>query len=173
MGICNWGFFLVQSPKQPLNLSLLLPLCDKDVWTRPGLHETHDVPICTPLFRHSELVRKPSLYKIDNTENKLLDTGREGDGGTNWESSIETYTLPYVKLDSQGEFAVWCRELKSCAHWQPRRVGRGGKGWEVGGRFKMEGTYVYLWLTHVVVWQKPTQYCKAIILQLKTNTFKK
>jgi len=50
---------------------------------RPGLHETHDVPICTPLFRHSELVRKPSLYKIDNTENRLLDTGREGDGGTN------------------------------------------------------------------------------------------
>ena len=28
-------------------------------------------------------------------------------------------------------------------------------------------TYVYLWLTHVDVWQKPTQYCKAIILQLK------
>ena len=26
---------------------------------------------------------------------------------------------------------------------------------------------VYLWLIHVDVWQKPTQYCKAIILQLK------
>ena len=25
----------------------------------------------------------------------------------------------------------------------------------------------YLWLTHVNVWQKPTQFCKAIILQLK------
>ena len=24
-----------------------------------------------------------------------------------------------------------------------------------------------LWLMHVDVWQKPTQYCKAIILQLK------
>ena len=34
-------------------------------------------------------------------------------------------------------------------------------------RFKREGTYVYLWLIHVDVWQKPTQYCKAIILQLK------
>ena len=31
----------------------------------------------------------------------------------------------------------------------------------------MEDTYVYLWLIHVDVWQKPTQYCKAIILQLK------
>ena len=32
-------------------------------------------------------------------------------------------------------------------------------------------TYVYLWLTHIDVWQKPTQYCKAIILQLKINKF--
>ena len=27
--------------------------------------------------------------------------------------------------------------------------------------------YIYLWLIHVDVWQKLTQYCKAIILQLK------
>ena len=26
-----------------------------------------------------------------------------------------------------------------------------------------------IWLTHVDIWQKPTQYCKAIILQLKIN----
>ena len=35
-----------------------------------------------------------------------------------------------------------------------------------------DGTYVYLWLIHADVWQKPTQYCKVIILQLKIN-FKK
>jgi hypothetical protein len=46
---------------------------------------------------------------------------------------------------------------------------RGGMGWEVGGRFKTEETYIYLWLIHV--WQKPAQYCKAIILQLKINFF--
>jgi len=40
-----------------------------------------------------------------------------------------------------------------------------------GGRFKKEGTYVCPWLVHVDVWQKPTQYCKAIILQLKINKF--
>ena len=40
-------------------------------------------------------------------------------------------------------------------------------GWEVGGRFKREETYVYLWLIHVDVWQKPTKFYKAIILQLK------
>ena len=40
-------------------------------------------------------------------------------------------------------------------------------GWEVGGSLTREGTYVYLWLIHVDVWQKPTQYYKPIILQLK------
>ena len=43
-----------------------------------------------------------------------------------------------------------------------------GMGWEVGGSFKRVETYVYLWLIHVDVWQKLTQYCKAII-QLKIN----
>ena len=42
---------------------------------------------------------------------------------------------------------------------------------EVGGSFKRERTYVHLWLIHADVWQKPDQYCKAIILQLKINTF--
>ena len=40
---------------------------------------------------------------------------------------------------------------------------RKGQGWE--GR--VEGTPVYLWLIHADVWQKPSQYCKLIILQLK------
>ena len=37
---------------------------------------------------------------------------------------------------------------------------------EMEGRFKREGTYVYLWLIHADVWPKAVQYCKAIILQL-------
>jgi len=45
----------------------------------------------------------------------------------------------------------------------------GEDGVGVRGRFKREGTYVYLWLMHTVVWQKVTQHCKAIILQLKLN----
>ena len=40
-------------------------------------------------------------------------------------------------------------------------------GWKVGGEFKRTGTYVCLWLIHVDAWQKPTQYCKVIIPQLK------
>ena len=32
-----------------------------------------------------------------------------------------------------------------------------GMCWEVAGRLKREGTYVYLWRIHVDVWQKPTK----------------
>ena len=38
-------------------------------------------------------------------------------------------------------------------------------GRDVAGRLRREGTRVYLWLTLVHVWQKTTQFCKAIILQ--------
>ena len=42
-------------------------------------------------------------------------------------------------------------------------------GREVGGRFILEGTDVYLWPPHLDVWQRPAQYCKAVILQLQIN----
>ena len=37
----------------------------------------------------------------------------------------------------------------------------------------MGGTHVYLWLIHVDVWQKPSQYFKLIILQLNYLILKK
>ena len=39
------------------------------------------------------------------------------------------------------------------------------EGWDrrVGGRFKREGIYEYLWVIHFAAWQKPTQYCKAFL----------
>ena len=46
-------------------------------------------------------------------------------------------------------------------------------GRKVAGSFKREETYVYLWLIHTDDCQKPTEYSKAIILQLKINKFKK
>ena len=51
------------------------------------------------------------------------------------------------------------------ALYQPSGVGWGGR-WEGGSG---GSTYVYLWLIHVDTRQKPTQDCKAIILQLKIN----
>lgn len=43
----------------------------------------------------------------------------------------------------------------------------------VGGRFMWEGTYVYLWLTHIVTRQNATQRSQAVILQLKIKQKKK
>jgi len=59
------------------------------------------------------------------------------------ESNMETYIIIW-KIDSQWEFAMWLRKLKrgSESTW------RGGMG-GMGGRFKREGIYVYLWLIHV------------------------
>ena len=39
--------------------------------------------------------RKMVLMKL--LENGLVDTAGEGEGGTNWESSIDVYTLSCVK----------------------------------------------------------------------------
>ena len=39
------------------------------------------------------------------------------------------------------------------------------EGWKMGWRFQREGTYVFLWLIRVDVWQKPAQYFEANILQ--------
>ena len=49
------------------------------------------------------------------------------------------------------------------------------EGWDgVGdGREVQEAGGMCIWLIHVDVWQIPTQYCKAIILQLKINKFLK
>ena len=41
-------------------------------------------------------------------------------------------------------------------------------GWEVGG-LRAKGHPHNLWLIRVDVWQKPTHYCKASILQLKIH----
>ena len=49
-------------------------------------------------------------------------------------------------------------------HWDDTE-GCDGEG---GGRGVQDGKHMYTpWLTHVIVWQKPLQYCKRISLQLK------
>ena len=88
-----------------------------------------------------------------------MDTVGKGEGGMNWERSTEICTLPYIKWIASGHLLydtgssnlVFCNDLE---------------GWDgVGGR--RDGACVYLWLIHVDIWQKPTQYCKATIIQLK------
>ena len=46
-------------------------------------------------------------------------------------------------------------------------------GWGVGGRFRREGPRLHRWPTHIHARQRPTQYCEAIILQLKISKFTK
>ena len=38
-------------------------------------------------------------------------------------------------------------------------------------RFKRKVTCIHLWLIHVDIWQKLTQYGQAIILQFKINKY--
>ena len=72
------------------------------------------------------------------------------------ENSIETYTLPNVKKIANENQLYDTQNPKSVLCDNP-------EGWdgEGGGR---EGTFVYLWLILVDVWQKPSQHCKVIIL---------
>ena len=67
------------------------------------------------------------------------------------------------KIDSQWEFATWRRELKPVL-WDDLEK------WDGMGGSTSRG---HLWLIYADIWQKRTQYCKAIILQLKINNFLK
>ena len=56
-----------------------------------------------------------------------------------------------------GQFKVFLKKLRNYR----------GVGWRMRGRLKREGKYVYIKLIHIVVEQKPIQFYKAIILQIK------
>ena len=77
-----------------------------------------------------------------------MDTGgREvGECEMYGESNMETY-ITKCKIASQGEFAVWLRELKQglCDNLE------GWDGRESGEGFRREGTWVYQWLILVGV----------------------
>ena len=86
--------------------------------------------------------------------------GEEGEGRVYGKSNMETY-ITICKMKSHFTYFALClRELK----WGSVATQRGGMRREVGGMFKRERTYVYLWLIHVDFWQKLAQCCKAIIL---------
>ena len=59
---------------------------------------------------------------------------------------METYTT-ICKIDGQRNFPVYLRKLKQRLCINPE----GCMGREMGGRFKSEGAYVYLWLIHVEI----------------------
>ena len=81
-------------------------------------------------------------------------------------SSMGTYVSPYVKCIAGGNLlndpgtpgSLLCDYLER------------GMGREVGGRSKGEGSHVHLWLLHADGRQRPTQFCKVIIFQLKIKS---
>ena len=59
---------------------------------------------------------------------------------------------------------LWCNTgISPCDNSEGQDAG-------LGARLHREGIYVYLRLIHKVVQRKPTQHCKAVILQLKINS---
>ena len=82
------------------------------------------------------------IFQGSNGETDTEETNEHGErrreGKMYGESNMETY-ITICKIDSQWKFAVCLRELQG--------VGWGGK-WEGGSRGW--GTYLYLWLIHVV-----------------------
>ena len=81
---------------------------------------------------------------------------------------------PYIPLYSFIYIIVNTFSLHSELH--QTRMKQGSQGWcsvtiwrDGAGRSGRMGEhmYIYLWPIHVDVWQKPSQYCKVIILQVK------
>ena len=119
-----------------------------------------------------------------DTKNRLLDSVGEGEGGVIRENSIETYTLPSVKQTASGNLTYdagnpklvlsdslegWGRKgggMRGTQSWCSLTTWKDGVGREVGAGLRREGTQVCLWPFHVDVWQKPSQYCKVVVLPL-------
>ena len=76
---------------------------------------------------------------------------------------METYILPFVKQTASRNVLCDTGSSTPCSE----TTSRGGMEREMGGELRRDGTYAYAWHIHVDLWQKPTQYYKAIILQLK------
>ena len=72
--------------------------------------------------------------------------------------------IAVCKIDDDGKLFYSSGSSASCSVTTQR--GRiGGSGVDI--RLTVEEIYVYLELIHIVAWQKPTEYSKAIIFQLK------
>ena len=80
------------------------------------------------------------------------------------------FLLQCMKVKSEREISQSCLTLSDPMDCSP-------PGSSVHGIFQarvlewdaiaFSGTHVYLWPIHADVWQRPSQYCKVIILQMK------
>ena len=141
------------------------------VWRIPGTGE----PGGCRLWGHTELDTTEAtqqqhqkngteefIYRatVERHRKQTYGYGERGGEGEIYEKTWKL-TLPYVKYIANGNLLYGSGNSNRGS--VPPQRGRMGR--EMGGRFKREGIYVYLWLIHVEVWQKTTKFCKAIILQ--------
>ena len=82
----------------------------------------------------------------------------ERESGMIWKSSTETYTLPYAKQITSGNFLYDAGSSKQVLRDNL-------EGWE-GGWWASGHGYACGWFT-LMSGRKSSQYCKVIILQLK------
>ena len=82
------------------------------------------------------------------------------------EYNIVPNIMKYYILNDANVFLLTLEDIICC--WVERQLLKSYQGMG-GGREVQDGGDIYLWMIHVDVWRKPTQYCKAIILQLKIN----
>ena len=91
-----------------------------------------------------------------------MDSVGEGEGGMIWENGIETSIISYMQqIASPGLMHdTGCSGLE---HWDDP------EGWygEEGGRGVQDGKHVYTHGGFILIYGKPTKYCKVISLQLK------
>ena len=95
-----------------------------------------------------------------DVENRLPGSvgGGKGDDLREWHS--DRY-LTVCEAGDQGKFNA------EAEHPEVLQDNPGGWAGEAGGWGGAGCTRVLLWPIHVAVWQKPSQNCKVIILQLK------
>lgn len=91
-------------------------------------------------------------------ENGKVGTGKDEEGGMDWESSADMWKTVSGKLPHSSE---------TSSLWWPRRAGCG-----VRGRSKREGINVYIWPILFIVRQKLARYCKAIRLSFTNKRSK-
>ena len=92
-------------------------LSRKMEWTSVGSSEVDGPRVCYRKWSKSEREKQISyinayIWKLERLywwnylqgrnrdegiNNRFVDTAREGESGKNWEGSIKTYTLPYVR----------------------------------------------------------------------------
>ena len=155
---CFWTVVLEKTLESPMDCKEIQPVLPKEnqSWIFIGRTDAEaETPIFWPPDAKSWLIGKaPDAGKDWRWEEK----------GTTEDDMIGWHSMTWVWVNSRNWW--WTGRPGVLQSMGSQRVGDYSStelNWTEGGRM----THVYLWQIHVDGWQKPSQYCKVIILQLK------